>query len=169
MFANFVVISNVATNSLVHTVVSMCKYTWRLKIYAFVILIDAFKIFLSYTIIYMSTKNMWEHAFPYIVLINTLFSIFWVFTNLLGKKGVLNILFTFISLMMIENFFMFKNHSYFHFDELSIYIPAHFSSEWFFSNDLEICTLFVILVAIIFFNLLGFWYYSYRNLPFIIF
>lgn len=51
---------------------------------------------------------------------------------------------------------MFKNLSYFRFDELSVYILGHFSFEGLFAKDVEICTLPVILVGIIFLNLLVF-------------
>lgn len=86
---------------------------------------------LSYTVIHNSTSNIWEHPFLY-TCFNTVFLIFWIFTNLLrGKKEMFSICFWLISLIMIENIFMFKNYPYFHFEELLIYILAHFFRDFF--------------------------------------
>lgn len=94
---------------------------------------------------------------------------FWVFANLLDKKDVLSILLTFISLIMIENFFMFENHSYFHFYELTVYILAYFSFEGLYFERFEACLLPAILADISLLNVLVFWYYSCRILPFMSF
>lgn len=89
---------------------------------------------LSYTAIHISTNNIWEHSFLY-----TCFNFLNLYHSVEGEKGgVSNMLLTFISLIMIENIFMFKNYLYFHFEELLVYILAHFFRD-FFGKDLEIC------------------------------
>lgn len=85
---------------------------------------------LNYTVIHIPTSNMWEHPFLYTIFINTMY--YQSFESLSVKQDVLKILRSFLSLIVIENFFTFKNHSYFHFYELSIYILAHFSFEGLF-------------------------------------
>lgn len=112
---------------------------------------------LSYNVIHISTSNIWEHPFFYTMLHqHSVFNFLNLYQSVEGKKGeVLNMLLTFISLIMIENIFMFKNYSYFHFEKLEVYILSHFFRD-FFWKDLEICTLFMVLVAITFLICLSF-------------